>query len=78
VVFIIKPFEPTDQPVFELIKKQDRRYSSVSLFCVSQLVPPSVVFKIVPPVPTVHPVFSSMKQIVVNGFPCGRGFCQNH
>src|SRR5215471_7904708 len=43
-----------------------------------QCAPPSEVFRTVPPSPVAIPLFESLRETELRGFPWGRGLCQTH
>jgi hypothetical protein len=70
---------PTAYPVKASTGKwTDKSQPFVPEVWLVQFAPPSVVLRIVPQYPTAYPVLLSTKQTPSSGFPCGRGFCQNH
>ena len=71
------PLFPTAVPVLALVKETSWRSFVVPLDWLIQVLPPSVVRRIVPFHPTTVPVLASVKETPLRLFPCGSGFCQN-
>jgi hypothetical protein len=61
VVFSIVPPSPTTQPVSESKKYKEVKYFKVPLFCDSQFLPPSLVFKMTPLPANAQPVLALEK-----------------